>query len=509
MLLVHRRIYLSSSGEATDALLIRNGIVIATGAEARAKASRGEETLSPSGACLFPALWDAHIHLWGAGLRAGSADLRNLDLSNALKTLKNTAPDSTGWIVGLHLDDNQFRDGEVLDRIFLDDHFPDQPICVRRVDGHALWANSIALMRAEIKEDYSAPPGGSAPRNPAGRLTGRFVDTAMEDLIAALPEPTWADNKEVFLHSANLLRSQGITAATMAFCPVEEVDDLIEMDKRDELPLFVDVLVDGTDPNLEALLARGPYQGQNLRIGGIKFFADGALGSSGAHMLDEYRDGGKGLAIHPPGYLIERVGYLAHQGWQVAVHAIGDGAAREVLDAYEALPEEVRTPLRMRLEHAQLVAKEDAQRIEKMSIIASIQPIHLHSDATWAEKRLQDHQMDRLFPWGHYKKTTFAAGSDYPIEDPNPWHGIATAMTRKDRKGRPFRVEEHGLSLKEALFAYTSGAAYAAHQEHQMGTLLPGHRAQWIALDRDPFESRAEEIWDTKVLQVWDYYKLP
>jgi hypothetical protein len=220
-------------------------------------------------------------------------------------------------------------------------------------------------------------------------------------------------------------------------------------------------------------------------------------------LLDGYPDGSSGVSIIEPDALAARARTLSAKGWQVATHAIGDLGARHVLDAYETIPEAQRNDLRPRLEHAQMLHDDDLGRLSELGVIASIQPIHMRSDVAWADRVLPEAQLRRLFRWGDLAThTALAAGSDYPIEDPNPWHGIATAMSRRDARGRGFHPEQ-ALTVEGALAAYTTGAAYAAHTEGQSGQLRPGFDADVIALDRDPFESTPDEIWETEVLEVW------
>ena len=502
MLLLHPRIYLDATGACTDALLIRDGRVVAIGKEAKAavgdSSAVGEPVHKPQGACLFPALGEAHIHLWGLGLRGGSVDLRGMDVDAIIEALKDAQPQTDGWIFGTNWDEHNFSAHQDLSRERLDELFPDNPLCLRRVDGHAFWVNTAALQRCRFHQNYQPGDGGFAEVDAQGQLTGKLVDLAMEPVIDALPQPDIEEDREVFLKTCQTLRDQGIAFCTLAFCPVDRLDMLKELSADQKIPLHVDVLVDGMDPDLDEVLSEGPFHGENLRIGGVKVFADGAMGSAGAHLLTPYRTGGRGMRIHPEGFLARRIPELMQQGWQVAVHAIGDAAAREVLDAFENVPSELRKKLRPRLEHAQIVDPRDSPRFDELDVIASIQPIHLRSDAPWAARRLHPEQLQNLFPWRSLLPATLCAGSDYPIDDLNPWHGISTAMTRKGSDGVAFRPED-ALNLSEILAAYTTGAAFAAHCEDDFGTLHPGARAEFAILAVDLFEATPEEIWELQV----------
>ena len=479
--------------------------MVATGDEARLRGkSQKISVIRPEGACLFPALADAHIHLWGLGLRAGSVDLRGRKVADIYDALSATPPSPSGWVFGTNWDDNLFDEGTALSIEELDRMFGGVPVVLRRVDGHALWVNTAALEQAKIIADFDPGPGGYAERDARGRFTGRLVDKAMDAILATIPETSEAEDEAVFRQCASRLRQMGITCAHMAWTSVERVAMLERLAASEALPIRVYTLVDGDDPRLGEVLEGGPRHDPRgmCSIRGIKFFDDGAMGSRGAWTLEPYLGGGHGLAMKNPGELLERTVELMGAGWQVAVHAIGDAAAREVLDAFAAVPADVRRALRPRLEHAQMVTDEDIERFASLSAIASIQPIHMRSDAPWARTIIAPDQVPRLFPWRRLIAcTTLCGGSDFPIDDPNPWHGIATAMSRRDASGEIFRAQD-ALTSHEALAAYTTGAAFAAHWEDHLGQLRPGFCADYIALDRDPFEVDADQMWAMEVLDT-------
>jgi predicted amidohydrolase YtcJ len=523
MLIKHPTIYLDAAGRTTDALLIRDGHVKAVGDQAVSLSEDDEQVVEPEAACLFPALADAHCHLWGVGLRAGSVDLSGTSSTAEIyERLRahdmSKAP--TEWALGYGWDEHSWPDGERLERGHgddgkLDEIFGDTPACFHRVDRHAVVVNSAALRRAGVGEDYEPTEGGRVVRDDSGRLTGVLVDHAMRPVLDAIPEPSEDEDRQVFLRTAREFLGHGITCAHMALTGVERLSMLREMagpnkSGQRELPLRVYTIVDGSDARLSEVLDVGPIHDPEgwLSIRALKFFADGALGSQGAHLLEPYEDGSHGLVMSEPTELGRNIASLMDgdgldDGWQVAVHAIGDAAARNVIEAFAAVPERVRDRLRPRLEHAQMLTDRDCERMGELSAVASIQPIHLRSDGAWADQVLSEQQLERLYPWPQLvHNTTLAAGSDYPIEDCNPWHGIATAMTRKTTSGEVFYGEKT-LTREQILEAYTAGAAFAAHWENVMGQLDEGFVGDVIALDRDPFEVTAEEMWEMGVLRVW------
>ncbi len=511
MLIRHPRIYLDATGRSSDALLVEGGRVVATGDKARQQHDDGP-VVDPEAACLFPALADAHCHLWGLGRRAGALELHDApDAEAVLERVRNIRPDTlpTEWILGRGWDDHDWSRGARLTRADLDEVWPNRPVCLHRVDNHAVVVNSEALRRAGLptSPDASFKCGeeGEFERHTDGSPTGLLVDGALEPILEAIPDPDLEEDRRMFEEAAERYRQFGIASAHLAKADIDRLDMLQAMKQRGELPLRLYVMADGSGGGLESLLARGPEHDDDawLSMRAVKHFADGALGSGGALLLEPDREGHRGLEVTSAEALRRHAEALVESGWQMAVHAIGDRAARHVLDAFERTDAVSRREVRPRLEHAQMLTEADCARLDDLSTIASIQPIHLRSDATWAAQRLHEPQLDRLFPWRALSEhAVLAAGSDFPIEDPNPWHGIATALSRRDADGRTFRGEKT-FSREEILAAYTTGAAHAAHWEDDLGRLGLGYRADIITLDRDPLRASPASLWDTEVESMW------
>lgn len=511
MLICHHRIYLDARGHHTDALLVRQGRVVATGERARARCEAHEAVISPEGACLFPALADAHVHLWGVGMRAGAIDLGGADSPAEVYQRLQMAqdfpgpPSPSGWVLGFGWDEYRWGESDGVQRRELDKIFPDTPVCLHRIDRHAVACNSEALRRANLDESYHPIGTGNARKDSQGRLSGVCVDRAMFPILAAIPAATETEDRQLFEASARLLRRHGIASAHMALTEVARVGMLQKMAERGALPIRVCAMIDGTDPALHEALAAGPIHDPNAWVSArtIKYFADGALGSMGAYLFEPYPDGTRGLVMHESEELSASIARLIDTGWQVAVHAIGDAAAHDILDAFSLARASQREIVRPRLEHCQVMTSADARRFNDLSVIASIQPIHLRGDAVWAQNMLSEEQLERLFTWREIADhARLAAGSDYPVDDPNPWHGIATALTRRLADGTVFSPDK-ALTRREALSAYTDGAAYAAHWEDDLGQLGVGYIADIIALSDDPFEATPDEIWEMQVLQMW------
>lgn len=488
-------------------MLVRDGNVVAVGDAAEAAVHSDERVVEPDGAVILPALCDAHIHLWGLGLRPGSISLAAATTTGAvIDALRDADPGVAehGWVLGRDWDQHRWEDADALDIDALDALFPSHPMVLRRIDGHALWVNSVALDRAGITSGWNPGPNGHVGRRPDGRPSGLLVDDAMNPVLDVIPEPTADEDEAVFLQSCRMLQAFGCSAAHIAWMPLDRMPMLLRMREEGTLPLRLHLLLDGRDPDLEGWIERGPQFDDWLNIAGVKFFADGALGSRGAHLLDPYPDGTRGLVLETREHLRQRCPDLARRGWQVAIHAIGDAGARDVLDAYAAIDPADRRATRPRIEHCQMLTDEDVQRFAELGITASIQAIHMYSDAAWATEELTEQQLDRLFRWAelHAAAPCIAGGSDYPIEDPNPWHGISTAVSRRDRLGRTFRGEQR-LALHTALASYTEGAAWSSFREDRCGRLEPGYVADFIVLEASPYECTATELWEMNVRQTW------
>lgn len=495
-LVQHDTIYLDASGHATHALLIGDGRILAIGQEAIERAVKKEiPTIRPQGACLFPALTDAHAHPWGLAQRAGVVDLSAAhSTTEVYARLRAARPSPNGWIVGSRWDQHDWEDTHMLDLPTLDALWPNTPTLLYRTDYHAVWCNSLALKKAGYSQDDIT------------QSQGLLVDEHMTRAIRALGPTTPEDDKQTFTRHAASLRAMGVGGVHQAFMRVRDVAMLDTWLRDDLLNVRVYGMIDAHDDDLQTILDQGPRHDPNARLSlrTIKFFADGALGSQGALLHEPYSGSNQtGQAVTSAHELRTRIPELAQAGWQVACHAIGDRAATHVLDAYAACTPHARQHTRPRLEHAQMMRVEDIQRMKALGVIPSIQPIHFHSDMPWVHQHLSDAQLERLFRWADLQGgAPLCAGSDFPIDDPNPWHAMATAMTRRARDGQQY-APEHALTRKAILAAYTSGAAWAAHWERDLGHLRVGACADWIALSTDPFEATPQQLWDMTISETF------
>ncbi|MGM0558370.1 MAG: amidohydrolase, partial [Myxococcota bacterium] len=321
-------------GRATDALLVRDGWVVAHGEAAVEKRRDGERVHEPDAACVFPALTDAHCHLWGVGLREGAIDLEGTSSPQEIYArLEAFDVDNSpsGWVLGHGWDEHGWPKGAAWTRAEVDAVLPNTPLCLHRIDRHAIVVNGTALERAGLGDDYSASGSGRVIRDAAGEIVV-LVDTAMRPLLESIPEPTEAEDEAIFRRTAERYRSLGITAAHMALLEPERIAMLERLRDEGELPLRVYGIVDAFHQDIPEVLERGPLHDDEawLSIRAAKLFADGALGSQGALLHEPYPNGEHGIEMMDVDTLTERTLKYTEAGFQVATHAIGDAGATAV-----------------------------------------------------------------------------------------------------------------------------------------------------------------------------------
>lgn len=511
----HTLVYNVNGYRATSSALERfsalafdsDGRVIAT--YQTAPADDGARRIDGGGATLLPGLIDAHAHVEDLGHLANRVDLMGAKTLAAtlarIETFARTGA-GDGWVLGrgwnqVLWEEQAFPTAADLDALDLG-----RPIWLRRVDGHAGWANSLALERAGIDNDTPDPPGGRILRDTDGRATGVLIDKAMALVDEVIPPPTRAKRRAALQAAFDELARLGITSVHDAGIDTELAEIYYEIDDAGAIPIRVYAML-----NADAWREFGPPQpraGPNhLEIRSIKAYLDGALGSRGAALLAPYDDdpGNEGLLFADRGEFAELARAASAAGYQVNVHAIGDAANRIALDGFAALDN--RMQLRHRVEHAQIIAPDDIPRFAELGVIASMQPIHATSDMNMAGERVGERRILGGYAWRTLLDSgaVIASGSDFPVEPPNPFYGLHAAITRQDRDGEPPGGWYAGqrMSRTEALRSFTRDAAYAAHQETWLGTLDPGQQADFILVDRDVFEMPVTDIWRTEVLQTW------
>jgi len=465
------------------------------------------------GRTLLPGFIDAHGHVVDLGFRALELDLsgtRSLDEAKArIADYVKANPDKK-WIVGGGWNQEKWGLGRFPTAADLDSVVGDRPVWLERADGHASWANSAAIKEAGVTAKTATPPGGRIEKI-GGEPAGVFVDAAQQLIEKVMPQPLPKERDLALAKAQEILLAFGITATSDMGT---SMDDWLAMRRAgDRGGLMVRIMSYGLGVDTAVRIGgNGPtpwlYNGR-LRMAGVKLFADGALGSRGAWLLKPYSDapGQSGAGFMTDDVLQNYMSRAAMDGFQVAVHAIGDRANRQVLDAVEAMSSTYKGDRRWRIEHAQIVDPADLPRFASLKVIASMQPTHATSDMKMAEARLGPDRLVGAYAWATMLKNgvPLAFGSDYPVESPDPWAGWAAAFTRQDASGEPYggwRPEEK-VTREQAWWAFTQGASYAGFAENDFGRLAPGQFADFVIVDRDPTLSSPSDLRQTKVEETW------
>jgi len=502
--------YTLSQPPVAEALAVARGRIQAVGPlrEVEGIVGRGWRRVDLGGRTVLPGFQDAHLHLLGFGLVLWRV---RLDGAGSLAGCVRLAAEYTRgkppgtWVVGKGWNYNSWPERRLPTRWDLDSLIPDHPVVLSSKDGHSVWANTRAIREAGVPEDALDPEGGQIVRDERGRMTGVFRERAARLIWRAVPDPSLEERTRALLRAQEELHRMGVVAVhTME--GKECLEALQELRRRGELSLRTVVYLpeDAIDPASE-LGVRSGFGDALLRMGGIKLFADGALGGQTAALFEPYCGMGdyRGILVQEPEELREKVVRASEAGLDVAVHAIGDRAVSLTLDALEAaLPHIRKQGLRPRIEHVQLVREGDFGRMARLGIIASMQPSHAASDRPIAD-RYWGERCRRAYAWRSISEAgvPLAFGSDAPVEPPDPLFGLYVALTRKDEMGEPPGgwYPEQCLSLTEALRAYTSGVAFAGGTEGESGTLEPGKHADFVVLSDDPFGVPPEALREIEV----------
>ena len=497
-------------------MLVENGKIQAIGGNALAERfTDTEQTVDMQGKTVLPGLTDAHGHIQSLGTSLLQVDLRDTDsVSAAVKKVHTYAGEQPEmeWITGRGWNQEQWQQKVFPSAAHLDEVVNDRPVWLMRVDAHAGWANSEALRRAGIDKDTVAPEGGEIVRDEQGNPTGVLVDNAMQLVEDVIPEPSLQQQRAAYELAFEHLIKLGITSVHDAGINADEISVYKGLHNQGRMPLRVYGMIAATEPKLAQLLAEGPYESvdQKLTIRSVKIYADGALGSRGAALLEDYSDdhGNHGLMVTSEEKIRDLYELIIPHGFQINTHAIGDRANRVVLDNLAEVYNELGgRNLRNRIEHAQIVHPDDLKRFNQLNLVASMQPTHATSDKNMAEDRLGAARMEGAYAWQTLldQGTVIAAGSDFPVELANPFYGLHAAVTRQDRHDMPAGgwYAEEKMSLQQALRSFTIDAAYSAWQEKSLGSLEPGKWADFIVVEQDPFAVDASDIWRTQVEQTY------
>jgi predicted amidohydrolase YtcJ len=494
-----------------EAVAIRDGILVFVGSDSEAEGYRANaaRVIDVEGATVLPGLVDAHVHIASLGARLEQVDLVGVEAEEEAigRVAERTAQVPPGeWVLGWGWDEGAWADRYPTHDL-LSSAVPNHPVLLRGLHGFALWANRRALERAGIDAATPTPSGGEIRRDRDGRPTGLFLNRATALFDAALPEATPERLAGQVLSGLGAMAEDGFVMVHEAGADGALMSALETLERDGRLPIRVYAMLSGRDSALlDAWHERGPDApggegpGERLITRSVKGHYDGALGSRGALLLDDYSDlpGQRGTGSHGYGYDHERIAELSRAGFQPAIHAIGDAGNRETLDFVAELFADTASlhALRPRIEHAQIVHPDDFARFADLRVIASMQPPHMAEDKTWAEQRLGPERILGAYAWRTFRQTgvPLVFSSDLPGSDHDIFYGLHAAVTRRDTGLEPSGgwYPEQRLTPEEALRGYTTGAAYAAYLEDRAGALAPGRWADITVLSVDPLATPPE-----------------
>ena len=483
--------------------------------ERKDKRPRTDYAVDGKGAVVIPGLIDSHLHIMELGFGALTLDLTDTrSLTEAQAKIREYAaqyPDRK-WIIGRGWNQELWGLGRFPTAAELDAAVSDRPVLLSRVDGHAQWANSAALSAAGITAQTADPAGGRIERLAGSRTpAGVLVDNAQDLAAKVVPAPRPEDYDLALAKAQEILLKRGVTAAADMGTTIEAWQSMRRAGDANWLRVRIMAYAHGV-PAMELIAGPGPtpwLYADRLHMGGVKLYMDGALGSRGAWLKVPYGDDPKntGLPLMSGTQLRNLMSRAALDKFQVAVHAIGDAANAEVLGAVEELSETYKGDRRWRIEHAQIVDPADIARLGRNGVIASMQPVHQTSDRLMAEARLGPNRLAGAYAWRSIAATgaPLAFGSDAPVEAPDPFAGMAAAISRTGPDGQPFGgwFPGEAVGREAALAGYTAQGAYAGFAESRFGELKPGMRADFIVIDRDPLLATPQDIRRTRVLQTW------
>lgn len=508
-ILHNARIYTVDGAFSTaEAVAVRGSRIVALGTSKEIlKNWKASQMLDAKGKAVYPGFYDAHAHLYNYGQMLQYADLQGTtsykQVLERLKAYRKANPDKR-WIIGRGWDQNDWAVKAFPTKEPLDSLFPGIPVCLTRIDGHALLASSAALALAGITPETRVEGGLVEKVN--GKLTGIVLDNAMDKVTMRIPAPTEKEVEDAILTAQNRCFAVGLTSVAEAGISHELVETYKKLYAAKRLDMRVYAMLTPTDENVDRYLKQGALQTDYLTVRSFKVLADGALGSRGACLLAPYSDkpATRGFLTIDPAWMERLVQRLSKTPFQLNTHCIGDSANRIVLDLYGKYLGMFGRTKRWRIEHAQVVAKEDVSKFREYGIIPSVQPTHCTSDMPWAGERLGAERIKTAYTFKdlYEQRGIIALGSDFPVEDINPLYGFHAAVARQDAQNKPqggFQADQ-ALTREIALRGMTIYAAIAGFEESLKGSLEVGKLADMVVLEDDIMTAPVQKLRTVKVL---------
>ena len=509
---------MDASDSVAEAVAVRDGRIVRVGRTADIKAMAGPETrlVDLRGAAVYPGFIDSHTHFLSGGFALANIQLRDVRSREELAAriaAKAGELDKGEWILSGDWDHEQFTPVELPRRDWIDAVSPDNPVCVNRYDGHMVLANGAALALAGITRDTPVPAGGEIVKDPkTGEPTGILKDAAADLVYRFIPEPSMKAKLRAAETALKHAAEHGVTSIhEMADASSFEVYEELFRQGRMTARLYVYIPID--EVGLFARLKlKTPFGNDFLKIGGLKAFVDGSLGSATAYFFEPYTDvpttsGLLATQMFPEGIMEKRVLEADRAGLQVAIHAIGDRAISMLLDIYDkAYAANGPRDRRWRIEHAQHIRPADIARFGRLGLIASVQPYHAYDDGRWAERKIGKERARTTYAFRSLKDAgaVLAFGSDWTVAPLDPVSGIFAAVTRatSDGKNPDGWIPEEKISVADAVRGYTTGGAYAEFAEKDKGSIETGKLADLVVLDKDLFTLPADRIRDARVVMT-------
>lgn len=519
LIVTNARVYTADdSRPLVEAFAVRGGRIVFTGSAREAATLKGANTqlVDAGGRTVIPGMVDGHAHFNNLAKKLRSVDLvgtKSYDeiIAKVVERAKSTPKGS--WIIGRGWDQNAWGNTAFPTHDALTAATPDHPVLLERIDGHAQLANMAAMRAAGLTAVSKEPSGGKIIRDAKGNPTGVLIDKAEALVSDKVPEPSIDEWRTMHKDAVKLMHRWGLVGMHDAGASRKMIDLYEDMAQKKELDLRLYIMIGDDSAALKHYFAMGPrsalYDGQ-VWVRAVKLYADGAMGSRGAALLEPYSDdpNNNGLLLSAPAHIQEVAERGLMAGFQINTHAIGDRGNRVVLDAYEkAFGKVARADHRFRVEHAQILHQDDLPRFAQLGVIPSMQASHQTSDMYWIGKRLGPTRLYGAYAWQSLLNTgvIIPNGSDFPVEEVNPLISFHASIARQDARDWPLGgwYPAERMSREDALRSMTLWPAYAGFQEKEMGSITPGKYADFVVLDRDIMRVPAEMVLGTAVVETW------
>ncbi len=492
-----------------DAFVVRSGKIVSVGkADTLEQKYNAREVIDAGGKPVYPGFIDAHAHFYNYGLSLQEVKLDNTqswqDVIDSVNVYARKNPE--GWVVGRGWDQNKWKVKQFPDKAKLDSMFPVRPVMLGRIDGHAVIVNQAALNIAGIKPGQTIAGGKIETIN--GKLTGILIDNAQGIVRRKIPAPTDQIIQSALLDAQTNCFAVGLTTVEDCGLPYTMVNTIAELQHKGALKMRMYVMLSDSPDDFAYLFKRGVYKTPGLDVRSFKMYADGALGSRGACLLQPYSDqkNWHGFLLSSQQHFADVAKKVAEKGFQLCTHAIGDSANRVILKIYASVLKG-KNDHRWRIEHAQVLAPEDIKYFGEYNIIPSVQPTHATSDMYWAIDRLGKKRLQTSYAYKQLLEQNgwLPLGTDFPVENINPMYTFYAAVERKDLKGLPdggFQPE-NALTREQALRGMTIWAAKANFEEKEKGSIEPGKYADFVILDNDIMKIDGSALPNVKVLKTY------